>query len=192
MRVSWQRRLEAWRGGPQIAGKGAPIEDLVCVLIRIRGWRADRLTALGEPRADGSACFRPTSWRWQRSGSFRFRRRSAEVICGRYSETFGVPRAANAAVAESFGLPVAEIRGLRRFGDRWGIWMSRVEGPSFADAIRARRDLTSAYLKEMALLQLRVHSHPGAYFSSLKSRLDENIRRADGLDVTTKLACWRK
>lgn len=44
MRVSWQRRLEAWRGGPQIAGKGAPIEDLVCVLIRIRGWRADRLT----------------------------------------------------------------------------------------------------------------------------------------------------
>ena len=94
--------------------------------------------------------------------------------------------AANAAVAESFGLPVAEIRGLRRFGDRWGIWMSRVEGPSFADAIRARRDLTSAYLKEMALLQLRVHSHPGAYFSSLKSRLDENIRRADGLDVTTK------
>jgi hypothetical protein len=94
--------------------------------------------------------------------------------------------AANAAMAESFGLPVAEIHGLRRFGDRWGILMGLVEGPSFAEAMRARPDLISVYLKEMAVLQFRAHSHPGIHFSSLKRRLAANIGRGDCLDGTTK------
>src|ERR1700722_5292344 len=58
--------------------------------------------------------------------------------------------AANAAVAESLGLPVPKIHGLRCFGDRWGILMSVAEGPSFAESIKAEPNLTSAYLMEMA------------------------------------------
>jgi hypothetical protein len=94
--------------------------------------------------------------------------------------------AANAAVAESLGLPVPEIHGLRCFGDRWGILMSLAEGPSFAESIKAKPNLTSAYLMEMALLQFRVHGHPGTHFPSLKARLAANIRRANGLDGATQ------
>jgi hypothetical protein len=94
--------------------------------------------------------------------------------------------AANVAVAESLGLSVLEIRGLRSFGDRWGVIMSLVEGPSFAQSIRAKPALTSTYLTEMALLQFRVHGHPGTHFASLKARLAADIRRADGLDRTTQ------
>jgi aminoglycoside phosphotransferase (APT) family kinase protein len=85
--------------------------------------------------------------------------------------------AANAAVAESLGLPVPKIHGLRRFGDRWGILMSLAE---------AKPNLRSVYLTEMGLLQFRVHGHPGTHFASLKARLAANIRQANGLDGATR------
>ena len=95
--------------------------------------------------------------------------------------------AANVAVAESLGLPVPEIRGLESFGDRWGVIMSLVEGPSFAKSIRAKpAPGQSTYLTEMALLQFRVHGHPGTHFASLKARLAANIRQANGLDGATQ------
>ena len=84
--------------------------------------------------------------------------------------------AANAAVAESLGLPVPETHAVRSFGNRWGILMSLAEGPTFAETIKAKPDQTSDYLKEMAILQIRVHSQPGAHFANLKARL------ADGSD----------
>src|ERR1700733_285044 len=91
--------------------------------------------------------------------------------------------AANVAVAESFGLPVPEILGLGRFGDRWGIIMGLAEGPSF---VKANSRQTSAYLKQMALLQFRVHGHSGTHFATLKARLSANIRRAQSLDSETR------
>jgi hypothetical protein len=57
--------------------------------------------------------------------------------------------------------------------------MSLAEGPSFAESIRAKPNLTSAYLTEMGLLQFRVHGHPGTHFASLKARLAANIRQAN-------------
>jgi hypothetical protein len=94
--------------------------------------------------------------------------------------------AANAAVAESLGLPVPEILGIRRVGDRWGIVMGLAEGPSFAESIKAKSDQTSIYLKEMALLQFRVHGHLGTHFAALKVRLAANISRASSLDAATQ------
>jgi hypothetical protein len=94
--------------------------------------------------------------------------------------------AANTAVAESLGLPVPKIHGLRCFDDRWGIMMSLADGPSFAESIKANPDLTSTYLTEMARLQFRVHGQPGTHFAGLKARLAANIRRANGLDGTTR------
>jgi aminoglycoside phosphotransferase (APT) family kinase protein len=85
--------------------------------------------------------------------------------------------AAALAVAESLGLPVPSVQGVRPIGDRWGVLMDRAEGPSFADAVRQQPVLTPAYVQEMALLQRRIHSQPGTQFASLKARLAANIRR---------------
>jgi aminoglycoside phosphotransferase (APT) family kinase protein len=62
--------------------------------------------------------------------------------------------------------------------DRWGVTMARADGPSFTDAMSREPDLIPAYLNAMALLQLRVHSHPGTQLASLKVRLAANIRQA--------------
>ncbi|HKN28164.1 MAG TPA: phosphotransferase [Roseiarcus sp.] len=65
--------------------------------------------------------------------------------------------AGDMALAERAGLPTPEAFGVQRFDGRWGIVMSRVEGPSFADAIGNRPELASSYLRAMARLHLRVH-----------------------------------
>jgi hypothetical protein len=55
--------------------------------------------------------------------------------------------------------------------------MSRVEGPSFAEALIHEMQASPA-LNRIARLQLRVHSHQATQFASLKSRLAANIDRA--------------
>lgn len=86
--------------------------------------------------------------------------------------------AATLALVELFGLPARTVHGVRQFGERWGIMMGCADGPSFADAVGRQPNLLPAYLKAMALLQLRVHRHPGTQFPSLKARLLANIQQA--------------
>ena len=59
--------------------------------------------------------------------------------------------------------------------------MTRAEGPSFADVMRAQPERVPDYLKAMARLHSRVHGHPGTELGSLKARLASNIRRATKL-----------
>jgi aminoglycoside phosphotransferase (APT) family kinase protein len=89
--------------------------------------------------------------------------------------------AAGLALAESFGLPVPSVSGVRQIEDRWGFVITRAGGPSFAEAIGREPGLTRTYLKQMARLQSRVHTHPGTQFASLRARLAANIQRAEGL-----------
>jgi aminoglycoside phosphotransferase (APT) family kinase protein len=86
------------------------------------------------------------------------------------------------ALVETLGLPVPQVLGVRRVGDRWGVMMTRAEGPSFADVMRAQPEGVPDYLKAMARLHFRVHGHPGTELGSLKARLASNIRRATKLD----------
>jgi Ser/Thr protein kinase RdoA (MazF antagonist) len=86
--------------------------------------------------------------------------------------------AAILALVESFGLPVPQVHGVQQFGDRWGVIMSRADGPSFADAVRLRPDHLPAYLQAMALLHRSVHAHPGTQFSKAKARLAADITTA--------------
>lgn len=86
--------------------------------------------------------------------------------------------AAVLALAGSLGLPVPQVRGVQQIGDRWGVIMTRADGPSFAHAMRRQRERVPAYLKAMALLQVRVHSLPGTQLGSLKARLAADINRA--------------
>jgi hypothetical protein len=75
----------------------------------------------------------------------------------------GVPKrsafreAAALALVETLGLPVPQVLGVRRVGDRWGVRITRAEGPSFADVMRAKPEGVPDYLKAMARLHFRVH-----------------------------------
>jgi aminoglycoside phosphotransferase (APT) family kinase protein len=82
------------------------------------------------------------------------------------------------ALVESLGLPVPSVRGVRMFGDRWGLTMTRAQGQSYADAMQQRRDLLPDYIKEMASLALRIHAQPGTYLPSAKASMATNIRGA--------------
>jgi len=86
--------------------------------------------------------------------------------------------AAILAIVESLEVPAPRAFGVRQIGERWGVIMSRVEGPSFADALLTRPASMPAYMKEMARLQLAVHRHTATLLSSLKIRLLGNIRKA--------------
>lgn len=86
--------------------------------------------------------------------------------------------AAALALVESLGLPVPQVLGVRQVGDRWGVIMSRAEGPCFADAMRGHPERLPGYLAAMARLQFRVHSHPGTRLGGMKVRLADDIRRA--------------
>jgi aminoglycoside phosphotransferase (APT) family kinase protein len=86
--------------------------------------------------------------------------------------------AAILAIAESLGLPVPRVFGVQQIGKRWGVIMSRADGPTFADAAVRRPGLRPEYLEAMAILQLRLHSHPSPQLGSLKAKLAANIRQA--------------
>ncbi len=91
--------------------------------------------------------------------------------------------AAALALAQSLGLPVPSVRAVKRFADRWGIVMDRVEGPAFAEAIKREHDRLPAYLAEMVHLHMRVHSQADARLGSMKARLRANIGAATMLGV---------
>jgi len=85
--------------------------------------------------------------------------------------------AAILAAVESLGLPAPIVHSVRQIGDRWGVLMSRVEGPRFAQSMTHQVETLPARLNRMARLQLQVHSHQAAQFASLKARLAVNIRQ---------------
>lgn len=90
--------------------------------------------------------------------------------------------AAILALVQSFGLPVPVVSCVRQVGERWGIVMTRAEGPAFADVMRRDPTLVPAYLRAMAELQARVHRHPGTHLPGLKAKLAAGIREASTLD----------
>ncbi|WP_026873755.1 phosphotransferase family protein [Inquilinus limosus] len=94
--------------------------------------------------------------------------------------------AAVLAQVESLGLPVPSARAVGQIDGRWGIAMTRAEGPSFADAMERRPEEAPACLQRMVRLQMDIHGHPGTHLGSLKARLAANIGRAGTLDENLK------
>jgi aminoglycoside phosphotransferase (APT) family kinase protein len=123
----------------------------------------------------------------------------APIGVGKEAEVFATPRgvlklyrraatkaaafreAATLAVVEASGLPAPAVLSVGRYGDRWGIEMTRAEGPSFGAAMVAEPALIPRYLDAMASLQNRIHGVPGAGLPALKTRMAEAIARAPGL-----------
>lgn len=89
------------------------------------------------------------------------------------------------ALVEALGLPAPSVRGVGQIDGRWGIAMTRAEGPSLAEAIRRPAE-APACLERMARLQLDIHRQPGTHLGSLKFRLAANIGRAGMLDGALK------
>lgn len=77
-------------------------------------------------------------------------------------------------------LPVPRLRGVVEIDGRWGILMSRAEGPPLSASLRPH-DLGSIGDGVAQLHQL-VHAQPGGSLSSYKMRLARDIGRAMGLD----------
>lgn len=89
--------------------------------------------------------------------------------------------AAILAMVESLGLPTPAVRGVQQIDARWGVLMSRAEGPSLAETMTHQSANLPDWLSRMARLQLRVHSFTATQFPSLKARLAANIRQATAL-----------
>ena len=81
------------------------------------------------------------------------------------------------ALVEALGLPAPVVHAVGQAGGRWGIAMTRADGPPLADVIR-RPGPMQPCLDRMARLQIAIHSHPGTHLGSLKTRLAANIGRA--------------
>jgi aminoglycoside phosphotransferase (APT) family kinase protein len=89
--------------------------------------------------------------------------------------------AAILAAVETLGLPAPVVYGVHRIGDRWGVLMSRVDGPTLADAMKHHAGTLPAQLTRMARLQLQVHSRRATQFANLKMRVATNIHQASML-----------
>jgi Ser/Thr protein kinase RdoA (MazF antagonist) len=99
----------------------------------------------------------------------------------------GVPKgsafreAAHLSIVEARGLACPSPLAVERFGERWGIVMTRANGRSFADAIAHEPVHTARILTAMAELHLAIHRQPGTGLGGLKARLAAHIGRAAGL-----------
>lgn len=89
--------------------------------------------------------------------------------------------AAVLALVESLGLPAPRVAGVEQVDDRWGVAMTRADGPAFADAMLSEPGSVARYLAAMAALHADVHRHPGGRLGSMKARLAANIEQGPGL-----------
>lgn len=117
---------------------------------------------------------------------------AGDLVVKLYRTTAAAPKraafreASILALVEALGLPAPAVRAVGQIDGRWGIAMTRAEGPSLADTIRRRSDEGTAGLERMARLQIAIHSHPGTHLGSLKARLAANIGRAALPDETLR------
>ena len=84
--------------------------------------------------------------------------------------------AAILSAIEALELPAPTVWGVRQIDERWGVLMARADGPTFTEGLR-RENMAPAYLRQMALLHLRIHNCQAAHFACVNARLAANIRQ---------------
>lgn len=89
--------------------------------------------------------------------------------------------AAILAAIERTGLPVPKVVEVGRYGERWGLVMTRADGSAFGTTMAADPRSVPAHLVAMARLQSRIHECRVSHLPSLGRRLALNIERAPGL-----------
>jgi aminoglycoside phosphotransferase (APT) family kinase protein len=104
-------------------------------------------------------------------------------VCKLYSAHIPEPQSRDMAHREAAALrivedfddvPAPKMRGVRQIGGRWGVIMSRIEGPTFSGALG-----DPACIREMAGLQAAIHRHHAATpLPDLKLWIAQGLRSA--------------
>jgi Phosphotransferase enzyme family len=94
--------------------------------------------------------------------------------------------AARSAAVEALGLPVPRVWGVHEVGGQWGLSFDRVTQKSFAEQMRGNWNDVPRYLRCMARLHIRIHSHQAIQFAGLKVTLAANIAATALLDMPRK------
>lgn len=111
---------------------------------------------------------------------------AGELVVKLYWATAAAPKpaalheASVLALIEAHGLPVPSVRGVGQVDGRWGIAMTRADGPPLAEVMLRAPGEAAAGLDRMVRLHREIHGRPGTHLAGLKPRLAENIGRAAG------------
>ena len=94
--------------------------------------------------------------------------------------------AARSAAVEALGLPVPRVWGVHEVLGQWGLSFDRVTQKSFAEQMLGNCNDVPQYLRCMARLHMRIHSHQAIQFAGLKVTLAANIAATTLLDMPRK------
>ncbi|WP_343714992.1 phosphotransferase [Inquilinus sp.] len=86
--------------------------------------------------------------------------------------------AAVLALIGAHGLPVPEVHAVGQVDGRWGLAMTRAQGPPLGEAMRPGSGEAAAGLERMVRLHRQIHDCPGTHLTGLKGRLAADIGRA--------------
>lgn len=86
------------------------------------------------------------------------------------------------AVVEGHGVPAPRVHEAGLYGERWGLVIDRIEGPTLAAQMLGNPARLGECLDEMVRLHLIVHACVEARLRSVKGRLQLGISRASQLD----------
>lgn len=90
------------------------------------------------------------------------------------------------AVLEELDLPAPRVAEVRRYGERWGVTMTRAPGKTFASAMQAAPRRAGPYLDALVALQRMIHARPGVRLPMLRARLASRISGAGQLDAARR------
>ena len=96
--------------------------------------------------------------------------------------------AAKMAAAAAEGVSVPDVLAVGRHHGRWGLLMSRCEGPSLAQRMRAPGADMGALLSDLARLHRHVHARRTDRLPGLRPRLRHRIGRATALTPAERRA----
>jgi len=104
-----------------------------------------------------------------------------KLYFGEAGRTLAFTEAATLAVVASHGLPTPAVFEAGRYGERWGLVMSRAAGEPLATQVERDPALLPAALRAMVELQRAIHARTEPRLLPLKARLADRLARAPGL-----------
>lgn len=115
--------------------------------------------------------------------TFAYGEHALKLYRGEPGRTLAFTEAATLAIVASHGLPTPAVFEAGRYGDRWGLVMSRAQGEPLGNTNIAKPGHAEAALAAMVALHLRIHAAAEPRLLPLKARLADRIGRAPGLDA---------
>lgn len=90
--------------------------------------------------------------------------------------------AAQLALVEQLGVPAPRVLAVGQYDGRWGLEMTRVEGPSFGDAVATDPGALPRYLDTLAALHRHMHEAVASGLPPLHDRIADRLASVGGID----------